>query len=66
MVNRSHDPGFLEIKGSHFEMDTTAQGEFLPQSCKATGQVADHQFSVWQFFSGEFPRSQYQSLCAYT
>ncbi len=40
-------------------MDTTAQGEFLPQSCKATGQVADHQFSVWQFYTKDATRQDF-------
>ena len=40
-------------------MDTTSQGEFLRQSCKATGQVSDHQFPVWQFHTKDATRQDF-------
>gem|GEM_PF-6933671 len=59
MFHRSHDPGFLEIKGGHFEMNTTTQNKFLRQSCKATGQVTYHKFSVWQFYTKDGVRQDF-------
>ncbi len=40
-------------------MDTISQGEFLRQSCKATGQVSDHQFPVWQFHTKDAIRQDF-------